>query len=49
MGENIIKFDNENYENEIGDLNEEETKKNSKKNYNAYKEIFNDGVFRLLL
>ena len=49
MGENIIKFDNENYENEIGDLNEEETEKNSKKNYNAYKEIFNDGVFRLVL
>ena len=48
-GENIIMFDNEIYENEMNDLNQEETEKNTKKNYNAYKEIFNDGVYRLVL
>ena len=48
-GENIIMFDNEIYENEMNKLTKEETEKNTKKNFNAYKEIFNDGVYRLVL
>jgi hypothetical protein len=33
----------------VDDLTEEESEINAKRNYNAYKEIISDGVFRLVL
>jgi hypothetical protein len=51
MGENIINFyKNRNLTKNISDINEEEDdKKTSEENYKAYKEIVNDGIYRLVL
>ena len=49
FGENIIDFENEINKNDVDDLTEEESEINAKRNYNSYKEIISDGVFRLVL
>ena len=49
LGENIIDFGNEIYKNDGDDSNKEESEINAINNYNAYKEILNDGIFRLVL
>ena len=49
IGENIIAFENGIYKNDLNNLTEEENEEIAKNNYNAYKEIFSNGVSRLVL
>ena len=52
MGENIINFDNNNINNNTKnnpDINEDDDKTTAENNYKAYKEIINDGIYRLVL
>ena len=47
MGENIINFENNNIKNE-NKINEKNEKEKAEANYNSYKEIKKDGVYRLV-
>lgn len=49
LGENIINFENGNCNDILNNFTEEQNEINAKKNYNAYKEILNDGIYRLVL
>ena len=49
LGENIINFENGNCNDILNNFTEEQDEINAKKNYNAYKEILNDGIYRLVL
>lgn len=48
-GENVVEFENGIYRDNLDDLTENETRNMANNNYNAYKEIMSDGIFRLVL
>jgi hypothetical protein len=49
LGENIINFEKGIYNDDFNDVTEEEKETNNKRNYNAYKEVISNGIYRLVL
>ena len=49
MGENIINFDNNGTTNDEEGITEDNDKQIAEANYNSYKEIINNGIYRLVL